>query len=1093
MLRTVELTVLGPVAVLAEGVDLDLGTPKQRALLTALALSGGRPVEVDTLVDLLWGETPPPGVATTLQAYVSGLRKVLEPGRERRAPATVLVTVGSAYALRVPPESVDAHAFEQAIGDVHRRLEAASPSWTELESIGARLDESLALWRGVPYAELGDAPAAVAERARLEELRLVALEDRAVVSLALGRHATAAAELEALTAAHPLRERLWGLRALALARSGRQAEALEALRSVRTVLDEELGIEPGAELRDLQGALLRQDPSLEWMPPPEDERTVHETVAPWPMVGRDQQLAALTRSLDAALAGTTSFAAVTGEPGIGKTRLTAELGLRAVAAGAEVAVGRCSSDEGAPPLWPWRSVLEGLGLEFPDVSDAADGFRIREAILAALRERARRNAVVVVLEDLHWADPASLRCLMLLAESVTDARVLVLATWRDHPEPTGLLADAAEALARRHGVRLQLTGLGVEDVAAVVGEVADSRPSPGEVTALRERTGGNPFFLVEYARLAGERGDLTGLLAEDDTPRAVQDVLARRLARLPDATRSSLATAAVVGRQFDGPTLAAVLDAPDDGVLDLLEPALDAGLVVEEGIDRYSFAHALVRDSLYGGLSASRRARQHAAVAAALEGSHRSSEEARHWLAAGPSHAATAWRAARRAARDAAALHAHEDRAELLTAALAAMAADPTATARDRYDVLMERADAHQSSARWTELADDVAAAIDEARALGDPTLLAQAALATTQGALWQSSFHGEVNDVVVSALRESLDRLPDEPSPLRCRLLAALASELYYGAPFAERAELVAQARSMAESLGDPGLMVDVAQVGVSALWIVGTAPERAAWADESARLARELGRDRDVVMSLTLQAIALGEGGHPLEMREVVAQAREGADRLRLAYAQLVLEGLEIPWLAMAGEFEECAAALDRMRRVERTVTLPQSSTAILGAELVLAVWGGHASDVVDVLVAMEETDPLPLTPVTAELLCRVGRVDDAREHLRRYPIDLDHDDWFSMLAWCNAAEVALYVDDRALAADALARIAPYTGFSCSAGSGNASGPVDHYVACAHAALGDLDAARVHADRAEELCEQWRIPLAAQRLRDQRDQFGF
>ncbi|MBA4607602.1 AAA family ATPase [Aeromicrobium sp. Marseille-Q0843] len=1089
-----ELRVLGPVAVSADGADLDLGTPRQRTLVAALALSGGRPVGVDTIVDLVWGDAPPPGVATTLQAYVSGLRKVLEPGRARRAPAEVLVTVAPGYALHVPAQDVDAHAFEQEVAAAHRLLESDRPPRAQLEEVDATLATALGRWRGTPYAELGDAPAAVAERARLEELRLVALEDRAVAALALGRHATAAAELEALTTAHPLRERLWGLRALALARSGRQAEALEVLRRVRAVLDDELGIEPGAELQRLQTALLRQDSALNWSPPPEPDADEGSSVsAPWPMVGRDHQLAALARSLDAALAGATSFAAITGEPGIGKSRLAAELGLRASAAGAVVAVGRCSSDEGAPPLWPWRSVLEGLGLDFPDVTDVADGFRVREAILAALREEARRQAVVVVLEDLHWADPASLRCLMLLAESVTDARLLVVATWRDHPEPSGLFADAAEALARRHAVRLQLSGLGPDEVAEIVVGVADSAPSRDQVEALHERTDGNPFFLVEYARLAGERGDLAALLAEDDTPRAVQDVLTRRLARLPEDTRAALGTAAVMGRQFDGPTLGAVLGTDDEGVLDLLEPAVEAGLVAEEGIDRYSFAHALVRDSLYAGLSASRRARRHAVVATAITGAGRPSEEARHWLAAGPAHAATAWRAAERAAEAARVLHAHEDRADLLSAALGAMSSDPEATPRDRFDALMELADAHRWSARWTELAADVAEAIGEARALGDPELLARAALATTQGALWQASHHGQVNEVVVAALRKALADLPPEPSALRCRVLAALASEQYYTAPFAERADLVARARAMADDLGDPGLMVDVAQVGVAALWTAGTAEERAAWAGESARLARELGRDRDVVISATLQAVALGEAGRPLQMREVIARTRVEADRLRLAYAQLVLDGLEIPWLAMAGRFEECTTALERMRRLERTVTLPQSEVAILGAELVLTVWSGRAGDVVDLLVAMEDTDPLPLTSVTASLLCRAGRVDDARDHLRRYDVDLDHDDWFSMLAWCNAAEAALYVGDRALAADALARIAPFPGSSCSAGSGNASGPVDHYIAAAHAALGDLEAARVHADRAAELCEQWQIPLAAQRLRDQRDQFGY
>jgi DNA-binding SARP family transcriptional activator len=240
----VEVAVLGPVAVRVDGVEVGLGTPRQRALVTALALSAGRPVSVDTLVELLWGDAPPPGVATTLQTYVSGLRRVLEPERQRRAPATVLVTVAPGYALRV--RDVDALRFESAVGAVHQLLgphggmgvggtgvtgtTAAPLGHEELESAVAALDEALAWWRGTPYGELGDAPDAVAARARLEELRLVASEDRARAELALGRHATVAAELDALTAAHPLRERLWALRALALTRSGRQADALEVLR-----------------------------------------------------------------------------------------------------------------------------------------------------------------------------------------------------------------------------------------------------------------------------------------------------------------------------------------------------------------------------------------------------------------------------------------------------------------------------------------------------------------------------------------------------------------------------------------------------------------------------------------------------------------------------------------------------------------------------------------------------------------------------------------------------------------------------------------------------------------------------------------------
>ena len=185
-----EVAVLGPVRARLDGAEVDLGTPKQRALVSALALSAGRPVPVDTIVDLLWGDTPPAGVAGTLQAYVSGLRRVLEPDRERRAPATVLVTASPGYALRLDTGALDTERFEQAVDEQHRLVQLLAGSGPpvlsgdELGECVSRLDEAVGLWRGTPYAELDDAPAAVAERTRLEELRLVALEDRAVAGLA---------------------------------------------------------------------------------------------------------------------------------------------------------------------------------------------------------------------------------------------------------------------------------------------------------------------------------------------------------------------------------------------------------------------------------------------------------------------------------------------------------------------------------------------------------------------------------------------------------------------------------------------------------------------------------------------------------------------------------------------------------------------------------------------------------------------------------------------------------------------------------------------------------------------------------------------
>ena len=225
-------------------------------------------------------------------------------------------------------------------------------------------------------------------------------------------------------------------------------------------------------------------------------------------------------------------------------------------------VGRCSQDGGAPALWPWQQVLEQLGEELEEGGEEDEGaeFRVRERLARRVADAAAAEPVLLVLEDLHWADVASLRVLRMLVDTVTAGRLLVVSTWRSHPEPTGALADVAESLARRHADRLELTGLGPGDVASVVGSVASVVPDDEQARRLADRTDGNPFFLVEYARLARDGGDLTALLDGADPPTAVTDVLSRRLARLPDDTRALLRWAAVLGRRFALADLAAVAE-----------------------------------------------------------------------------------------------------------------------------------------------------------------------------------------------------------------------------------------------------------------------------------------------------------------------------------------------------------------------------------------------------------------------------------------------------------------------------------------------------------------------------------------------------
>ena len=1107
--------VLGETVAARNGVGVDLGTRKQRAIVAALTLSAGRPVSFDALVDLLWGDAPPVGLPGTLHVYIAGLRRALEPDRAPRAPSTVLVTSGGGYALKVAPDDLDAVAFERAVDGVHRRLGSGggllrAPALTADELVAAadELTAALARWRGVPYADLDEAPSATAERARLEELRSVALEDRAVIGLAQGHHSTVAGELEALTAAYPLRERLWGLRALALARAGRQADALDALRQVRQVLDEELGLEPGVELRDLQTAVLRQDPALQWTgpdagssgrgaprPAPDLPPRFVPTLPDWPLVGRDAELGLLEGTLDRAESGVPTFVAVTGEPGIGKSRLCAELAGVAARRGARVLLGRCSQDDGAPPLWPWAQVLRavGEGLDVAPAEDEGAEFRTWEGIVARVAARAADETLVLVLDDLHWADTPTLRVLRLLAETLDAGRVLVLVTWRAQPEPAGALADVAESLARRHATRLPLVGLTADQAAQVVDAVAEVATTHEQADELAARTDGNPFFLVEYARLARDAGDLVGLMAEADPPAAVNDVLLRRLGRLPEESRAVLRWGGVIGRQFDLDLLAQLGDLSEDAVLDALDPALAAGLVREEGIGSYRFGHALVRDAVYGGFSATRRARAHARVAEALERRpDRETETARHWLAAGPAYAGRAWRAAVAAARVARRVHAHDEAAELLVAALRVMDDDADATPQDHYDLLMDLAEAQRWQGDWTPLLDTVERAIRVADELGDVELLGRAASAMTIGALWQSASHGAVHEAVVDGLRRALAGLPSADDALRCRVMLALANELYYGSTFEERSALVEQALAMARRLQDEALLLDACEVAFVTLWSPPTAQDRLAYATEAVALADRTGDERAHVVATTLQAVAHSELGQLPEMWAAAEAARTHATRLRLPYGLVVLDTLELPWLAMAGRFEEGEERLASVIRLGEQMSMPQMADAVAGALIAQRLWQGRADEVTDVLIGFVD-GPLPVTSTILVFLLRAGDVDRARAFAAEHPVELDRVDWFSLLNWSCAAEAALGLADRRLGAAAYELLAPYAGRVASSGSGNAMGPVDAYLALAAAAVGELELASGHAEEALRLMDEWQIPLAAQWLCGQRERFGF
>jgi DNA-binding SARP family transcriptional activator len=275
----VDVNILGPLDVRdREGREIRLPAGRERSLFALLLINRGEVVSTDRIVDALWGVQPPETAAKAVQGYVSHLRRVLEPGYEPGDAREVLVTRPPGYVLRTDAVIVDATRFEQLAGNGRRALDDGSASEAAL-----LLEEALALWRGPALAEFAYDDFAQAEIHRLGELKLSATEDRVESLLRLGRHGELAGQLDPLVAAHPLRERLRGQWMLALYRSGRQADALQAYRDGRRLLADELGLEPGPELQRLERAILAQDPALEAAastPAPAGEATDHAGRSP---------------------------------------------------------------------------------------------------------------------------------------------------------------------------------------------------------------------------------------------------------------------------------------------------------------------------------------------------------------------------------------------------------------------------------------------------------------------------------------------------------------------------------------------------------------------------------------------------------------------------------------------------------------------------------------------------------------------------------------------------------------------------------------------------------------------------------------------
>ncbi|HUZ28033.1 MAG TPA: AAA family ATPase [Solirubrobacteraceae bacterium] len=1104
-----------------------------RLLLVYLVLHRQRLVGRQELIGALWPDYAPASEEAALRTLLSRVRSGM--GADALAGRDEL-------ALSLPePLWVDVEAANSELQRAAAALEQgdARTAWAVAQVPLNIAGRGLATGLQATWLD--------AARAELEETRLQALEVIGGAGLTMGGGQLASVERagRALIEADLYRESGYVLLMQAAARRGNPAAAVRVFERLRGLMRDELGTTPSADAIAAYERLLEPAVTVAARPDSVPSRPSAglelpaelQSVSPPELVGRRSELGELTTLWDQTRDGerpvprpggeasvrSRRVVVLAGDAGIGKTSLARSLARQAHGHGGVVLFGR-AAEEGLAPYQPFLHALRHYlvladldevgpavreyGPELarlvpeirrrvldlpasPEAEPEGERYRLFEAVVGLLSAISERAPILLFLDDLHWADRPTLLLLRHLARAPGPTRLLILIAYRSEAPAEGL-RDLLSDLSRENLLaQLDIGGLERHETTNLVRARAGQVPSRPLGAALYEASEGNPLFIEEIVRNLTQAGVEVGtasaaVLRDFALPEGVKRMIARRVDRLDPDTVQLLRMAAVVGREFDLSLLEQVAGRGEEELLEALEAALAAAVVIESPKEpgRYAFSHALIREALYEGMSASRRARIHRQVAAALEGRSASPGTlAYHFTrAASAEDAEKAIAYAIEAAAAATLLLAHEEAAEHYSRALEVLDRYQPEAERQRLELLLLFGEASVRAGERARVREVFFEAGALAEKLGDSARLARAAIGASRRYVPQP---GVVDPELIAMLDRALELGSKEPSIERVNLLSRLSGALYYSPRRRQMGRLSQEAMRAAEALDDPVAEAHALAARRAALWDPSHLRERIESSTELLRLAHQIGDAELRLQSHAWLVVDLMEAGDRSGFEAQVEAFEQAAEDVREPFywwqATLwkAMRALLTGQLDQAGNLAAEALAIGMPAE---PVTAPQYYTSQM---VTIRRQQDRGHELLAPAAQLVHQDPSQIgwRLTLAVLLLDAGRRDEAQAGLdliaQRDLAGLPQDGhWLPTFA--ALGELASGLEDRWQARLVYDALLPYAEFNVVASHGGMClGPVSRYLGKLAVALGERPRALEHFEQAITLSDRMRSPL--------------